>query len=192
LSPISNKKQPLMDFANSQATTSRTDEQKEFQRQMASMHERQLAAISSSKTNNNKKSNQAPVNFQPASFSLQKSTTDLLHETVSQMQGMVGVGTAATVNNTLTPIRTNQSWAVSQGPLSPSRRNPFAALGDDDDDDDSDNEWNPKKNQQVQSAFTLAPATFSILPRTTPTPATTPIPCRFGTTGYEDEMDPDL
>ena len=54
----------------------------------------------------------------------------------------------------------------------------------DDDSDNEGNEWAAPKLPFVS----LAPATFSLLPRTTPTPATSPFPHRDD----DDENDPDL
>lgn len=74
-------------------------------------------------------------------------------------------------------------------------KNPFEALGGTDWDDD-DNSWTDPKQQQQQkqqaaSLFSMAPPTFSLLPRITPTPATSPHPNRFGE-DEEEDVDPDL
>jgi hypothetical protein len=53
-----------------------------------------------------------------------------------------------------------------------------------DDSWEEDNEWSGKV-----PSFSLAPATFSLLPRITPTPATSPNPGRFGD---DEEDDPNL
>jgi hypothetical protein len=158
------------------------DEQKEFQRQMASMQERQMAAESCKKKKKDFSKKGPPVEFQPASFSLEISTQDLLQETVNQMESMTGVGGTST-NFTSTPIRTNQSWAVAKDPSDVmNNKNPFAALGGEDSEEEEANEWDHKI-----PSFNMAPASFSLLPRTTPTPA--PTPCRYGD---DDEYDPYL
>jgi hypothetical protein len=196
----SNNKTPLMlkskqrkVFLSSPATSAKKspaadDEQSEFKRQMASLHERQWAKANKPKAT--KKSGiSTTVAFQPASFSLEKSTTDLLHEAVHQMESMSGVGNVQQQQQHQdTPVITNQSWAAepegmeSMHNTTPTKNNPFAALGDDSEDENA-HEWNPNK-----AAFNLAPASFLLLPRTTPTPA--PTPCRFG--NDDDDTDPDL
>jgi hypothetical protein len=178
-------------FLSSPATTAKKspaadDEQSEFKRQMASLHERQWAKANKPKVM--KKSGiSTSVAFQPATFSLEKSTTDLLHEAVHQMEAMSGVGNVQQQQQD-TPVRTNLSWAAEPQGLesmqntTPTKNNPFEALGDDSEDENA-HEWNPSK-----AAFNLAPASFLLLPRTTPTPA--PTPCRFG--NDDDDTDPDL
>ena len=62
------------------------------------------------------------------------------------------------------------------------------ALAEENDSDNDDgegyNEWN-LKSRASKSTFELAPASFSLLPRITPTPATTPL-------RFHGEIDPDL
>lgn len=160
------------------------DEQEDFRKQMASLQERQAAsrkAPQRQKKSELLKEGGAVSNivqgFQPASFSLDKTTADLLHETVHQMQGMSGVGQAAPPADSLpTPIRNNKSWAkpVKEGLKS---KNPFAAL---EEEDDSDNEFTGMATGRAGRSPTattlqIAPASFTLLPRTTPTPATTPL-----------------
>ena len=189
ISPKIQMKNPLRKvFLSPQPTVSgkkknAQDEQKEFERQMASMQERQLA-IDKKKKKSKRKSQKPALEFQPASFSMKKSTQDLLQETVNQMESMSGVGVASS-NTTSTPIRTNQSWAVVKDPTDGmNQNNPFAALGDDSDEEDVAKEWDPRIPN-----FNMAPASFSLLPRTTPTPA--PTPCRFGDDD-DDDFDPEL
>jgi hypothetical protein len=156
------------------------DEQDEFRRQMASMQERQMAATKKESAKNST----ADFSFEQATFSLQKSPQYLLQETTRQMETMTGVGEQGIGSFSSTPIRTNQSWAVAKEPESPfMAKNPFEALGGDDSGEE-DNEWSQKVPR-----FSLAPATFSLLPRITPTPATSPHPGRFGD---DEEDDPDL
>lgn len=167
------------------------DENEDFQRQMASLQERQAASrnagIKKKKSELLKEGAVAAVinSLQPASFSMQKTTTDLLHETVHQMESMTGVG-QQTAESLKTPIRTNQSWAVpnKKGSIS---TNPFAALDDGDSDDErTESLWGVPSLQ-------LAPASFTLLPRTTPTPATTPRREDNNSSQYQhDEIDPDL
>lgn len=160
----------------------RNNEQDEFHRQMASMQERQMAATMKKA---GKKVATADVSFHQATFSLQKSPQDLLHETTRQMETMRGVGEQGIGSFSSTPIRTNQSWAVAKGSTSPiMARNPFEALGGDGSGEEEENEL----SQQVPS-LSIAPATFSLLPRITPTPAASPHPGRFG---EDEEDDPDL
>jgi hypothetical protein len=164
------------------ANSRKDDEQDDFRRQMASMHERQMA--STKKKTRKKNHLLEAVNFEPASFSLQKSQQVLLQETTSQMERMSGVGEEISAYTT-TPIRSNQSWTVGKTESPPLiHSNAFDALGGD--SGDEDNEGAP--NIKTVPFVSLAPATFSLLPRITPTPATSPHPCRFG----DEEDDPDL
>jgi hypothetical protein len=190
------------------------DEKQDFQRQMASLQER--AAASRHGPQRQKKSELLKEggvvstliqSFQPASFSVEKSTPDLLQETVNQMQGMTGVGQAPPSLDSLpTPIRSNQSWAaVREAPMC---SNPFAALALE--EGDTDNESTDAVAREISPpTIQLAPASFILLPRTTPTPATTPlregrrssgsvIPALSsvsfmpGADGDDDDVDPDL
>eukprot|EP00934_Nitzschia_sp_Nitz4_P003394 Nitzschia sp. Nitz4//scaffold12_size214221//105393//106187//NITZ4_001503-RA/size214221-processed-gene-0.119-mRNA-1//1//CDS//3329535029//3384//frame0 len=179
-----------------QTTPSPSNEQAEFARQLASMQERHAASKNSGVQK--KKSvllqegavTNLVENFSPASFAVEKTTTDLLMDTVRQMKSMTGVG-HQTADSLKTPIRTNQTWAVPKKATSlPS--NPFAAL----DEEDSDNEGAPSGNKDLQwnvPTLQLAPASFSLLPRTTPTPAPTP---RREISPLQDmgndDIDPDL
>jgi hypothetical protein len=116
-------------------------ERVEFEKQIASLHERQWAAAqhknrgsskktktggtkrgkqssSSSRAGGTDKNNNthspggeavtpnSPFAFQPASFSVDKSTQDLLQETMHQMVHMTGVGISAVEK---TPIRSNKT-----------------------------------------------------------------------------------
>ena len=101
-------------------------------------------------------------------------TADLLQETVTQMQGMTGVGQAAASLDSLpTPIRSNQSWATVRGERM-SSNNPYAALTFE--EGDSENESTDIPSREISPPpIQLAPASFILLPRTTPTPATTPL-----------------
>jgi len=170
------------------------EEQEDFRRQMASLQERQMAVRQ--RPQRQKKSellkeggtvSKMIGSFQPASFSVEKSTADLLQETVVQMQEMTGMGQAAPSMDSLpTPIRSNQSWAAVR--VQPKSTNPFAAL------DLDENEWDSMGDTAAGTAtgtttiggissssssstptIQLAPASFILLPRTTPTPATTPL-----------------
>jgi hypothetical protein len=185
------------------------DEQAEFHRQMASLQERQAASRHANSRQQKKKStllqqggavSSMVSSFQPASFAVEKTTTDLLQEAVGQMQNMEGVGQtrpAAVDTSPPTPIINNQSWAslvpATKTNTNNSSNNPFAALQED--DEDSDNDYAPNKNHNSNSLFPMAPATFTLLPRTTPTPATTPLrESQFSRpNGQEDDaIDPDL
>jgi hypothetical protein len=171
--------------SGSKPHTSLHDEEKEYQRQMASMRERHLASDFKKKelaaAKKNKGAEKSFLEMQPASFSVGKTTHDLLQETVQQMQSMEGVGESQIL---ATPIRTNQSWSVVKEPPA-FANNPFEALAENDSDNDEEyNEWNPR-----MTPIQLAPASFSLLPRITPTPATTPL--RFDGE-IEAEIDPDL
>lgn len=163
------------------------DEQEEFKRQMASLQERQLAKTTLKKQTKMTKTimkTDATSFFKPASFSLQKSPHQLLQETTRHMESLSGVGEQGVGSYSATPKVSNQSWVVSSEPITPLlQNNPFGALKDDDSDDEG-NEWAAPKLPFVS----LAPATFSLLPRTTPTPATSPFPHRDD----DDENDPDL
>lgn len=177
------------------------DEQTEFRRQMASLQERQMAASQKNKSSSKSSGGSTLLfGFQEPTFSLQKTPQQLLQETTRQMETMTGVGQQGIGSFSSTPIRTNQSWAVAAATtkeeLPLAHKNPFEALGgnqnDWDDDDDTNNDWRdePPKNEQAASLFSMAPPTFSLLPRITPTPATSPHPNRFGE--EEEELDPDL
>ena len=174
------------------------DEQSEFRRQMESMQERHMATSSGKK-----KSGGSTISFgfQEPTFSLQKTPQQMLQETTRQMETMTGVGQQGIGSFSSTPIRTNQSWAVAKAPSSSllSHKNPFEALGGNEweDDEDNKNDWSSSshppqqaKQEQAASLFSMAPPTFSLLPRITPTPATSPHPNRFGE--EEEEIDPDL
>jgi hypothetical protein len=172
------------------------DEKQDFQRQKKSELLKEGGVVST-----------LIQSFQPASFSVEKSTPDLLQETVNQMQGMTGVGQAPPSLDSLpTPIRSNQSWAaVREAPMC---SNPFAALALE--EGDTDNESTDAVAREISPpTIQLAPASFILLPRTTPTPATTPlregrrssgsvIPALSsvsfmpGADGDDDDVDPDL
>jgi hypothetical protein len=177
-------------------------------------------------------------NMPPASFQVEKSTQDLLQETMHKMVHLRGVGISAVET---TPIRSNKTVVPSTGghvlpnpsestlsrsslvldvlpnqissglsslpviikqqqepPPAPFYReyssdNPYAALGrdDSDDEDDDDNNHNKTDNDNRTSScithkdwslkiqaplLNFAPSSFSLMPRQTPTPASTPIP----------------
>ena len=188
----------------------KNDEQEDFRRQMASLHERDMAARHGPQRQ--KKSELLKEggvvstmiqSFQPASFSVEKTTTDLLQETVTQMQGMTGVGQAAPSLDSLpTPIRSNQSWATVRQERTSHNNNPFAALTFE--EGDSENESSDGPSRRISPPpIQLAPASFILLPRTTPTPATTPlrearrssgseIPALSSQNAIDDDIDPDL
>ena len=223
-----------------------SSEQDDFDRQMASLQERQwVSEHNQSDSRNSKKKKRgnskkggmrqsslaAPLQMmQSASFSLEKTPEDLLHETMHQMVHMTGVGISAVEK---TPIRSNKTMQVESltthnknthntalptmmssvsasssttpsQPLNTSSLaaalrkhqheqkafiqqhtcdNPFAALGggNDDSDDDIDdknsaNDWSLKIQPPPAAAqFQFAPASFTLMPRETPTPASTPI-----------------
>jgi hypothetical protein len=200
-------------------------EQQDFDRQMASMHERQwVAQHTQSSKKRGKKSNSSRdavavivSQMKPASFVVEKTADDLLHETMHKMVHMTGVGISAVEK---TPVRSNKtveptfqnslpvmSSIVSNATTSSSVRlhntsslavalqkhqheqtqfieqntsaNPFAVLKNDDSDEEdggktlTSNDWS-LKIQPPQ--FQFAPQSFSLMPRETPTPASTPIP----------------
>lgn len=181
--------------ASSQSSAKVFNEQEEFGRQMASMLERHAAAKNSGTTK--KKSvllkEGAVTNviskLQPASFSIDKSTTDMMQEAVQQMQSLTGVG-HQTAESLKTPVRNNQSWAViNKDAAVLNNNNPFAAL-----EQDSDDEAGQQELQKWGMPIQLAPPSFSLLPRTTPTPAPTPLR-EFGnavSVSSIDDIDPDL
>ncbi|KAL3940524.1 MAG: hypothetical protein SGBAC_004952 [Bacillariaceae sp.] len=174
-------------------SSSKVDEQAEFRSQMASLQERQMAAQQQKKPS--KKDGALSFGFQEASFSLQKTPQQMLQETTRKMETMRGVGQQGIGSFSSTPIRTNQSWAVAaKEPSSPlAHKNPFETLVTSDWDEDDNNEWTQVGERKQESAasglFSMAPPTFSLLPRITPTPATSPYP-KCGED--EDEVDPDL
>lgn len=197
--PVFLSNSPLPPHASSDiAKANAYDEQVDFARQVASLHERQAASrntVTKQKKSTLLKEGGALSNlvqgFQPASFQIEKSTNDLLHETLDQMQSMSGVGQPRPTADSLpTPVRNNQSWAtVSIPPETLADRNPFDALQED--DDESDNEY--RQNPVIQ----MAPPSFTLMPRITPTPATTPLREPYGTPLHAmpnaiDDIDPDL
>jgi hypothetical protein len=194
---------PLPPHPSSDAAskTNGYDEQADFARQVDSLQERQAAsrhAVSKQKKSTLLKEGGAVSTliqgFQPPSFQVEKSTNDLLHETLDRMQSMSGVGQPRPSAESLpTPVRNNQSWAtVSINPETLADKNPFDALQEyDEDEDESDNEY--RQNPIIQ----MAPPSFTLLPRITPTPATTPLREPYSTPLHAmptaiDDIDPDL
>jgi hypothetical protein len=206
------------------------EEQQEFEQQLASLQERQWVA--DQKCGSKKRNNMVVGNssfdhsssgifaIQPASFQVEKTTQDLLQETMHKMVHMTGVGISAVER---TPIRSNRTVEsqkvlgvslptqpqhnISSGIAPPSTlsslaaashrqqeerkqfiqehssENPFTALGTGDSDDEDQDDCNINKPTsywslkiQPPSNFNFAPASFSLMPRQTPTPASTPIP----------------
>lgn len=197
--PVFLSSSPLPPPPNDDATKAKGyDEQADFARQAASLQERQAASRNT--VTKQKKStllkeggvvSTLVQGFQPASFQIEKTTNDLLHETLDRMQSMSGVGQPRPTPDSLpTPVRNNQSWAtVSIPPETLADRNPFDALQED--DDESDNEY--RQNPIIQ----MAPPSFTLLPRITPTPATTPLREPYETKLHSmpnaiDDIDPDL
>ena len=196
------------------------DEDREYRRQMSSMRERlrsrdaKKAEIAAAK-----KYRGALTGFQPATFSTgPRSTLDLLEETTDRLRSAMtapGAGSAVTSERPSTPVRTNRSWDVDPSPATvrtdedgvgawTATDNRFGALAEG--DEDSDDGWGvtKKKKKMPSTAINFAPPSFSLLPRITPTPATTPLrpssaseddgAARGGMDGelYVDGIDPDL
>lgn len=165
-------------------------EKKDFESQQASMNERERHVTwkrNDIKSNNSKKisstlSNQNPLQLlQPASFcatDADKSTSQLVQETLHSVSGLSGIGAASTFSNN-TQMNTNQGQQQGQSSLafavanSTERwtaqanssekvelKNPWAVLGTGDDDDDDD--AGARQQQIAQpSPFQFAPPTFS-------------------------------
>lgn len=232
-------------------------ERVEFERQMASLQERQWAAANNKSSVSHKKTKRggtkrgklsssvggattgnsnahspvggdaapkSPFAFQPASFSVDKSTQDLLQEAMHQMVHMTGVGISAVEK---TPIRSNKTVTEAcdgysfelgqerqflptmvsapstvsstastsaqqqqayghnrllQPPSTKNSNNPFGALemGDSSDEEGQDegtcNGWlrEPSTTTIKLPTISFAPASFSLMPTQTPTPASTP------------------
>lgn len=202
---LSSSPPPMSAILNNSKTKSTTkksndyDEKADFARQMASLQERHAASkntgIKQKKSTLLQQGGAVSSliqSFQPASFQVEKTTNDLLHETVDRMQNMLGVGESAKASaDCPTPIRNNQSWATMKIDHGPTDSNPFAALHEQDSDDSDIEKDSPEKNSW-SCPVQLAPASFTLMPRTTPTPATTPLRDFLSPSADEDEIDPDL
>jgi hypothetical protein len=190
-------------------------EQQDFQQQLVSLQERQWMAQHKAENGRRKRNKCRSVgteigdlsssnvsspktnifgNMKPASFRVERTTQDLLHETMHQMVHLTGVGISAVET---TPIRSNktilpQSEGYIQYTLSRTSSsnipptqisdNRYAVLGkdessDDDDDYEDSNNHNNDWSLKVQAPLlSFAPASFSLMPRQTPTPVSTPVP----------------
>jgi hypothetical protein len=172
-------------------------EKKDFESQQASMNEREKYVtwkrndIKKNNTKNNASStlsNQNPLQLlQPATFcatDAEKSTSQLVQETLHSVSGLSGIGTTATSafsNNTHMNMNQGQQqgqsslamavaassterWtAQADSPDRAERTNPWAVLGTGDDDDDDDAGIHGARQQQIPqpSPFQFAPPTFS-------------------------------
>lgn len=159
------------------SSSNNNGENVEFDRQLTSLRERQWAKLNGSNIRRKNDLN-ISVQLQPASFSVEKTTSQMLHETVVQLESLQGVGVDPANS---TPITTNRTWAATPEPAVPANsENRFSALQTDSDDDTND--WKISEPVQV---IKLAPASFSFAPMTASGLATTEDIIR-------EDIDPDL
>jgi hypothetical protein len=196
-------------------------EKKDFESQQASMNEREQQVTwkrNDIKKNNNSKNATAsstmamsnPLQLlKPATFcatDAEKSTSQLVQETLHSVSGLSGIGAVATSpfsNNThmnmnqgqqpgqsslaMAVANSTERWtAEADSPDKAQRKNPWAVLGTgDDDDDDAGAGIHFASQQQISqpSPFQFAPATFSFGDNN-----------NANTTNFamDGEMDPDL
>jgi hypothetical protein len=176
--------------AQRKATPGSTEEKKDFESQHASMHERERFIDwkrNDIKSNSKNASStlSTPLQFlQPATFCAtdgEKSTSQLVQETLHQVSGLSGIGATSTFSNTQTQQGRQQSslamaaatstslaaterWtAEADSPDKSQRKNPWAVLGtgDDEDDDDADIHGATQRQITQPSPFQFAPPTFS-------------------------------
>lgn len=167
-------------------------EQKEFDRQQASMFERERM-VEWKRNSGPKKSNTgaviptSAVQLQPATFlatDADKSTAQLLHETVQKVSGLEGIGSSFSSSGMVTSMQPGQSslaaavaasggsrWTDTAAPeQQPAvQNNPWAVL--DTGDDDNENGQHAHHNHRQQPAppsFQFAPPSFSFGNTTTP------------------------
>lgn len=206
---------PLDHTNGTTQTSSKNEEHEECMRQMASMEER---VFRKHEAKGKKKTN---IALTKARFALPSppTTNDLVTETAQKLSNWEGMreGSAnfLTSRSNLafdtTPVRSNLAWAqpVAKKPHTSATTNPFAALQEEDDDDSDIDEQSATTSvlkavkQRIErtgtwglsiQAPTFTPASFSLEPRTTATPATTP--CIPDAEHYQfdndQEIDPDL
>jgi hypothetical protein len=199
-------------------------EKKDFESQQASMNERERHItwkrndIKKNNNNNNSKnatastmSKQNPLQLlQPATFcatDAEKSTSQLVQETLHSVSTLSGIGATATSpfsNNThmqqgqqpgqsslaMAVANSTERWtAQADSPDETQRKNPWAVLGTGDDDDDDDDDAGAgihfANQQQISqpSPFQFSPATFSFRDNTS---------TNTNSLAMTDEIDPDL
>jgi hypothetical protein len=160
------------------------DEKSDFDRQFLSLQEREWSKTMAGSKNNKKGTPATLVHLQAASFSVDKSTNQILEETVVRMETLRGVGQEQAND---TPVVSNQGWSAGLDPEEPKNDvNPYSALHEDSDDD---NDWNVSSKKEPASPFQMAPPSFAP-PSFSFTPATTPAPSPA--VGRMDDFDPDL
>ena len=181
------------------------DEAAAFQREMASLQERHYAEMFARENSKKKKSSNTGLTFQAASFSLEKTPTQMLDETVSQLQTLEGVGQVQQQQQqqTKSVLQQYASWNAANYYTQNNKKknseddnddritaskNPFEALEGDDSDDD--NEWKVKpKDAAPAPLFSMAPASFEFKPSSFPPSVTAAVPDGAGD-GHD--IDPDL
>ena len=180
------------------------DEAAAFQREMASLQERHYAEMFAKQNSKKKKSSNTGLTFQAASFSLEKTPTQMLDETVSQLQTLEGVGQVQQQQQqTKSVLQQYASWNAANYYTQNNKKknseddnddritaskNPFEALEGDDSDDD--NEWKVKpKDAAPTPLFSMAPASFEFKPSSFPPSVTAAVP---DGAGGGAEIDPDL
>jgi hypothetical protein len=160
------------------------DEKSDFDRQFLSLQEREWTKTMPGSKKKKKGTPAAPVQLQAASFSVDKSTNQILEETVVRMETLRGVGQEQA---NVTPVVSNQGWSAGLEPEEPRNNdvNPYAAFHEDSDDD---NDWNLSSKKGAANPFQMAapsfaPPSFSFAPATS---APSPVGGRM------DDFDPDL
>jgi hypothetical protein len=160
------------------------DEKSDFDRQFLSLQEREWAITMAGSKKKKKGTPVAPVQLQAASFSVDKSTNQILQETVVRMETLRGVGQEQA---NATPVISNQGWSTVLESKEPKNDvNPYAAFHEDSDDD---NDWNVSSKKEPANPFQMAPPSFTP-PSFSFAPATTPAPSPAA--GHMDDVDPDL
>jgi hypothetical protein len=176
------KKMPKKPFMTPSASAK--DEKSDFDRRFVSLQEREWAKDMAGSKKKKKGTPVTPVEMQAASFSVDKSTNQILQENVVRMETLTGVGQEQ-ANATL--VASNQGWAAALEPEQPKNDvNPYAAFHEDSDDE---NDWNVSSKTEPVNPFQMAPPSFAP-PSFSFAPAATsaPIPA----VGDMDDFDPDL
>jgi hypothetical protein len=161
------------------------DEKSDFDRRFSSLQEREWAKNVAESRKKKKGAPVTPVQLQAASFSVDKSTNQILEDNVERMETLRGVGQEQA---NATPVVSNQGWSAVLEPEEPIHGvNPFAAFHEDSDDD---NDWNESSKKEPANPFQMAPPSFAP-PSFSFAPATTnPVPSPA--VGHMDDFDPDL
>lgn len=178
------------DSPNQKPRSHEDEEQADFDRQFASMEERQKALAS--KKSGKKKGSVIMPTFAPATLIIddaQKSTARLMEEATSRVQAFQDIGQQVTTNSGLdTQVMSNSNklqllaaqqratWNMAEAEenVPTSVNNAFSAL-----QEDSDNEWENPEETAPAPLFQFAAPSFG-LPQAVPT------------TNNQEDDDPDL